>query len=381
MHIRRPRQHRRKGAIAVLAAFLMIVVLACVAFAVDLGYLCTSKGELQRSADSAAMAAAWDLIDLESPGGGSQTLAEQKALATAAQFAALNPIGKDAPLLAADDVTVGYLHNPLSRSDTLVAASGGVWPNAVQVRVQRTGQQNGEVPLFFGRVLGKNSSAVSAQATAAFISSFSGFEAPKDGSNLGILPFALDLETWTDLMNGGGSDDYEYDSGLGAVYNGPDTIREVNLYPQGVGSPGNRGTVDIGGGNNSTSDLARQIVSGISPGDMDALADQGRSLEFNDDGKLWLNGDPGISAGMKDELASIIGDPKMIPIFETVSGNGNNAEYTIVAFVGIRVMKVELTGGNKEVIIQPCTVVTKGGIPAPGEGKTKFIYSPVWLVR
>ena len=73
---------------------------------------------------------------------------------------------------------------------------------------------------------------------------------------------------------------------------------------------------------------------------------------------------------MKDELASIVGNPKMIPIFESLTENGNNAEYTIVAFVGVRVMSVRLTGDDKHVIIQPCTVVTKGGIPAPGAGTT-----------
>ena len=49
-------------------------------------------------------------------------------------------------------------------------------------------------------------------------------------------------------------------------------------------------------------------------------------MEFDANGKLYLNGDTGISAGVKDELASIIGKPRIIPVFESVSGNGNNAE-------------------------------------------------------
>ncbi len=94
------------------------------------------------------------------------------------------------------------------------------------------------------------------------------------------------------------------------------------MFPQGTGSPGNRGTVDIGSSNNSTADIARQIVHGISPSD---FAQLGGKLEFDDSGKLYLNGDTGISAGVKDELASIMGQPRIIPIFSTVSGNGNNA--------------------------------------------------------
>ena len=64
------------------------------------------------------------------------------------------------------------------------------------------------------------------------------------------------------------------------------------------------GTVDIGGANNSTSDLARQIREGMSAEDMADLASSGRSLEFTE-GKLTLNGDTGISAGVKDDLVYI----------------------------------------------------------------------------
>jgi hypothetical protein len=83
------------------------------------------------------------------------------------------------------------------------------------------------------------------------------------------------------------------------------------------------GTVDIGGANNSTADIARQIVYGISPQDFEAL---GHPLTLNNDGNLFLNGDTGISAGVKDELASIIGQPRIIPIFQQVHGPGNNAQ-------------------------------------------------------
>jgi hypothetical protein len=97
-----------------------------------------------------------------------------------------------------------------------------------------------------------------------------------------------------------------------------------------------------------------------------------------------LNGDTGISAGVKDELASIIGQPKVLPVFREVTGNGNNATYTIVDFVGVRVLDVKLTGSvsSKRVTIQPAAIVTSGAVWAPGESSVgHFIYSPVWLVR
>ena len=97
-------------------------------------------------------------------------------------------------------------------------------------------------------------------------------------------------------------------------------MKEINLYPSGNGPPGNRGTVDIGSNNNSTADLSRQILNGVTKSD---LAYHGGKLEFNEDGELFLNGDTGISAGIKDELAAVIGQPKIIPIFSNVSGPGN----------------------------------------------------------
>jgi Flp pilus assembly protein TadG len=51
----------RRGGVLVLTAFLMIALMSMIAFAVDLGYLEVTKVELQRAADSAAIAGAWEL--------------------------------------------------------------------------------------------------------------------------------------------------------------------------------------------------------------------------------------------------------------------------------------------------------------------------------
>ena len=115
-------------------------------------------------------------------------------------------------------------------------------------------------------------------------------------------------------MNNSGSDAYHWNPESKTVSVGADGFKEVNLFPQGTGSPGNRGTVDIGSSNNSTAAIAQQILYGISPAD---LAFHGGKLEFDSNGQLFLNGDTGISAGVKDELASIIGKPRIIPIFSS----------------------------------------------------------------
>src|SRR6476659_8259597 len=184
---------KRRGNIIVLTALMMTGLIAFAAFAIDLGYLYAVRVELQRCADASAIAATWELINKD----GNVNTATATSLTTnastkATQFANLNHVANEAPALGSGDVTVGYIANPASPSDALVTTPAGGLPNAVQIRVQRTSAQNGQVALFCARVLGFDQQALSAQATAAFVSSFSGFRAPADGDTLDILPYALD---------------------------------------------------------------------------------------------------------------------------------------------------------------------------------------------
>jgi hypothetical protein len=380
-------RERRKGTVSVLAAVMMVMFLVIVAFALDLGYIMLVDAELQRTADSAAMAGCWELIDDEMASSGID-LSDEIVLARtqAVGFAALNKVTALAPVVdrndangAEGDVLLGYLSDPSDPNCEMAFGDSDRF-NAVRVRVHKSTTQNGEVPYFFARVLGLQSEALQAEATAVLLNNVGAFTAPPEGKRLDILPFALDEDTWNGLLAGGGSDTWRWNSATGTVVSGSDGIREVNLFPQGTGSPGNRGTVDIGGCNNSTADIARQIVDGISADDLDH---HGGSLEFNDDGELFLNGDTGISAGVKDELASIKGEPRIIPIFSAVMGPGNNAEYTIVKFVGVRIMEVKLTGSmsSKRVIIQPANVMIWGGKATGATTTTEYVYSPVWLLH
>jgi len=377
---RRQFSRKRKGNILVLSAVMMVMVMAMLALSIDLGYLYVAREEMQRSADSAALAAAWDLVDSGALTGDSNVyVMEESARSRATQYAALNQVLRQSPALANEDVIVGFLPNP-SDPAAAIDVSGTNMPNTVWVRVRRTEAQNGKIPFFIANVLGIDSIGAEVEATAALLNSFQGFQTPASGGNLEMLPFALDQNTWNDLVNGIGTDDWKWDAEMGQVQAGADGILEFNLYPQGTGSPGNRGTIDIGSNNNSTADIARQIVEGVSPSD---LSYHGGKLEFDSNGELPLNGDTGISAGVKDELESIKGQPRIIPIFSQVTGPGNNAMYTIVQFAGIRIMEVKLTGkqSGKRVIVQPANIVARGGIPSPTSGTTAFVYSPVWLIR
>lgn len=378
------RRRPRRGAISVLAAFMCVVLLGVVAFAVDMGYVLANKQELQRAADSAAMAACWE-FGKKVAEGQTPTDAMTAGRTVAATYASSNPVGGVNPAIdqnsgntATGDLVFGQITDMYALSPAITTATPAKF-NAVRIRIRRDSTLNGQTPYFFAKIFGLSGQGLDAEATAGFLRSIAGVRTPASGRNIGILPYALDKQTWDALMAGNASDQWHYNTTTKAITSGSDGTKEVNLFPQGTGSPGNRGTVDIGGSNNSTADIARQILHGISPQD---LAHHGGQLKFDQDGELELNGDTGISAGVKDELASIKGQPRLIPIFSQVVGPGNNAQYTIVHWAGVRIMDVKLTGSmsQKRVIIQPAAMVVEGAIASATESSS-FAYSPVVLVK
>ncbi len=375
----------RRGTIAVLAAILSLVLVGMVAFSVDVGYVLTAKEELQRTADAVALATCWEFGQQVANG---QTPADAAVFArlAASECAALNEVtGKPVQLdtnasnSADGGIVFGYLPNFDGDMSTFQTSDPNLY-NAVRVRVTKDSSYNGEVPYFFARIFGMDSQMLQTEAVAVIVRDIRGFHAPPNGENVELLPFALDEDSWNDLVAGNTDDDWSWNSETKSVECGGDGKHEVNLYPESTGSPGNRGTVDIGNPNNSTRDLARQIVHGVSEAD---LTYHGGTLEFDSCGKLYLNGDTGISAGMKDELASIIGLPRVIPIFEKVEGPGNNAEYTIVKWGGIRVLDVRLTGPmcKKHVTIQAAPITPSGAIPSTSSDTSDYVYSSVVLVK
>lgn len=380
----------RRGNIIVMSAAALVMVFGFTAFTVDVGYITLTKAELQKSSDAAALGAVIDLADALGPGQTvTQSQAETNARASAVAVAAANRSGGQASSYADPnrDIRVGKY--------TWDTASGayikqwGVQPyNMVEVTLHRdqSGSSNGDGPLdlFFAPVLGHDEANLFATSTSAMQAGVGFHKIP--GQNIGVLPITLDVPTWDDLIiNNIGTDDYTYNPVTKSVSNGPDGIREVNLYPEGNVTlpPGNRGTVDFGDTGNSTADLTRQILYGLNDADFAALADQGITELRWDTDPLDIEGDTGLSAGIKDELDAIKGEPRAIPLFTQVSGPGNNAVYTIVRFVGIRVMHVRLTGKpeSKHVMIQPAPFSDFSVIPGEVEITEDSILTSPGLVE
>ena len=370
----------RRGAVVVLAVFMLMIAMGMLALGLDVGVLLVARTELQRSADAAAIAAAWEVAQQ-----GANSDLERLARGKAVEFAGANLIGRNSPIVAANmqnssdgDVVMGFLPPPW---DQPMRTYGVARPNAVTVRVRRTAEQNGEIPLFFAPVLGIISSEVEAEATAAFVPVMRGFRPPKTGNpDLPILPLALDIRDWEELMRGNGSDDFAWDNQTKQLTRGRDGIREVRLFPNDTAAPGNSGIVDIGSNNTHAPELRRQIAQGISPSDLDY---HGGELSLDSNGELKLSGNPGLKIGVVEPpLQSIVGQSRIIPLYSEVTRQGQNATYNVVAFAGVRILEVELKGGDKRVMVQPASVIIHGGIPAEdGQGSSYFVYSPVCLVR
>ncbi len=385
-------QHRRRAVTAITVTVSMTLLLGMTALAVDVGQLYVVRSEMQVSADAAALAGANALLD-PSRLGGAVALNDviASARSAAADYAHRNIVFGAWPLVDLNSgnspggqIVLGHLSDLDNRTVPLDLTTPSQY-NAVQVNVLRDEGHNGSIPFLFAQVFSYRAAQLESSATAAFQDGVSGYHINHPGGTAQLLPMALKDTAWHALMNvaaNGSNDHYNYDPDTHAVSNGSDGIPELNLYPgAGAGQlpPGNFGTVDVGAPNNSTADLARQIRYGVNESD---LAYFGGTLQLGSDGTLLLNGDTGLSAGIKDDLAAIIGQPRAIAIFRSVTGNGNNAYYTVTGFAGVRIMYVKLTGSmnSKQVIIQPAIVVDESGIGS-SDGNSYSVSRPVELVR
>ncbi len=269
--LRFARSRNRRGAVAVFGLFLTMGLIVLVAVTLDFGNIRVAQSEMRRAVDAAAMAACWEMYDVQSQQAESDCFPLQTAAWNGAnEISEHNVVGDGTPHFSNVDVHVGQYNALNQQFDPL-----SVDKNAVRVILRRQNWINGELPLFFGSLTGKDTQSLQTTATAAMFSQIVGFNPPEDGETIGMLPIALDLPSWEAAVNDVSDDSYAFEVN---VHNGSDGICEANLYPKGTGAPGNRGTVDIGGANNSTADLCRQILHGISEQDM---ADLGKPLALD----------------------------------------------------------------------------------------------------
>ena len=65
------------------------------------------------------------------------------------------------------------------------------------------------------------------------------------------------------------------------------------------------------------------------------------------------------------------------------AGPGNNAQYTIVKWVGVRLMEVKLNGNknSKRVLVQEAPVEIRGVVPGTSPYYSSSVFSPAFLLQ
>lgn len=366
----------RHGSIVAWTAVVLTAVLGFTALAVDVGFMTQTKAQMQSAADGAVLSAALEMPNGWGAGKTMTTSQVDAAARTAAQAVAVKfRVGEQAAAYLDTTRDIRFGQRTKSSAGAWVESWGTSPYNMLEVTIRRDQPLSGttasrgdqQLPLFFAKAMGNQSASMTAVSTAVLAPGNGFYIPPSSGLTTPLLPLTVDEPSWNALINNGvGSDNYAFNSD-GTVSPGSDGIKEISLYPNGSGSlpSGNRGTVDIGSAGNSTADLSRQIRFGANENDLSYF---GGRLQIPTSGVLPLNGDTGLSAGIKDDLASIIGRPRAIAVFSSVSGPGNNATFLITKFVGIRVLFVQLTGSpsNKKVVVQPAPVFDGTIVGTPG---------------
>lgn len=385
----------RRGAITPLAALMLVPLLGMVAFSVDLGWISLTKAQLQNSADSAALAAAEQLMSgyvqyntpLQPQQGSIVATSKASAITYAQQFAGYNSAGGIGSLaLNGGDVVFGYTGS----NGTFTPGNGSSgFPNTVQVTMRRDSSANGVLPLFFAPVLGTNSVSmtVSAAATIYNASSISSFNTSA-GINGMLLPVALDQNHWNQFCLNGASPD-------GNVYPDSNGVPQLQVYPSPGNAPGNFGLLCVGPPQNNVPAFRSWIDNGPSSCDLSYLANNYLLPATAESPKAWKGG-PGLKSTLQSNFAGIVGLPRLMPIFapittspyQAASGQGSNTYYNIVGFVGVKITQATGNGSNMNISVEPCAVLdptaiytTSTVIPAGSSSQFTTTFAPPKLTQ
>ncbi len=324
-------EQRKRGAIAVLSAVMMVLILGVAAITMDLLVISIAWCQLQTAADAGALAGAHELIDEErfDQNCNMSTLV-RNSHDRAKKFAQINQVLGQIPVISdntSNDSTGHIVIGEMVNGSLQASCFNTSEYNSVKVKLARSSEQGGTITTFFARLLGINQVSVSYQAVAtAGLYEVAGFRS-ESGLNSDLLPIVLDEDSYDEMIDptqGNTIDEYAYNPTTGEVTSGPDGIEESQLYPVRNGMPGNWGTVKIGVSNNSTKTLGDQIRYGVTPEQLSNYPSGTLELDQIDSDQepyTLLGGNPGISAGIKDDLKAIIGEARTIPIYEPPDDN------------------------------------------------------------
>lgn len=362
---------RRRGAAIAYVAVSSTVLIGFSALSIDLGRMYMARTELQRCADAAAMAgaSAYTVASLLSP----NIDATHYAVATPrCQETSLSNLTFGSPTnLAVADILLRFydFNDPDSMTGLF---------KACRVNLRCDGNINGNVPFTFGTLFGQTAGNILTTATAVFDTRVAGFT---PGAGVMVPLTIRECEYQEQFEQGLGTDEWAYDAVTGPIA-ASDTVPEIHLFPDtgGGANPnngnngnnpnandvcggdndtfdgaGNFGLLNIGIGNAGVPPLGEQIHNGVPP---EALQAETGSPELlfgtpANPQTYQITGNPGISGGVEPDLQYRVGTVIGFFLYDWVDDGGGNAVYNITGLRFGRLMHVDLTGNDKEVVVQP----------------------------
>jgi hypothetical protein len=413
MH-RKADSSERKGAVAPFVAILSVVLLAMVAFAVDIGWVVLTNNHLQNAADAAALAGSDALMDgyLNYSLAGTDdkkrevvkiyfTEARDKAKA----FAKYNAAGGVKDLTLRDqDIEFGFMdakynysslgtYNSFFKSGDDDEDDGGSshvtklpsqFPNTIKIVVRRDGNANGSLSLFFARVIGSSEVNLTATASATAM----GVDMNSVPTGIGMLPMTYDVHAWDNFVKTG----KDPDGKTSTAYNG---FPHLQVYPS-VKDTGNFGQLSLDGAHSGASETSNWIHNGVSAADVKSLQSLNLIPLSNGVNKCDWIGNPGFKASTVMDvneytakgLSSGEGKIFALPLFEPYqqgtnsgkgggkkssstsyeagTGNGSHYYYNIVRFVGIRITSDYRD--NRVIMVQPAAFIDPFATPSGPAG-------------
>ncbi len=279
--MRARRRGQEHGAAAAFIAILTTVLIGTLAFVTDYGLAYVHERGLQNGADAAALAVA-QKIALE---GGPTASCSQLAATYQAQGQAI----------AAD-----YVSKNRTASDASLS-SFGISCNASGTMLIVDVATSQDSPTFFGGILGKDGVDLAQNAKAVVTPA---------ATVVGLRPFAVCKGV-----------------ALQAIAS-PTINHTVRLDNTSFGcgsASGNWGIMDFNGGSNSTGEIADWILNGYDG-------------PISNNPPVYLPGNPGApNPGALDaEMDWLMGKEIVIPVYDQLTGNGQNSQFRIMGFLSLR---------------------------------------------
>lgn len=388
---------RRRAVVAVQVGVMLVVLLGFAVLTVDVGALYNARADLQRAADSAALAGVSALVTDDmmrirqgTADGDTAAAVLLDSETRSHEFGGLNlTFGLDATFIADADILIGQI-DLTSAVDPLVENPPAADLNAVQVNVRRESDgagTNGPIQLFFAPIFGHFTAEASATGVAAFDDRVVAISFDNPQTN--TLPFTIHRDAFNSDWNSG-QDQYGWNGN--EVTSAADGIREVRLYPYPLsGGPyedgdGNFGVLNIGTGNQGVEAEREQILNGVTAADMEMEIGTSTPSFYDDEGgalTYQVTGSPGMEATLQAAIGTMVGEVVGFFLHDNVVLSGANATYTISEMRFGRVMAIRLTGppSLRGLYIQPVSYVGSDVIIDPAAPSTNGLMGRLVLVR